>query len=77
MTTKALLNEARKLSQKERIRLANQIWKTVEDDWTDPDMPEWHKRELDRRIARHKKNPSNVVSWADVEKKLSSLRSKR
>jgi len=63
MTTKTLLTEAKKLSEKERIRLANEIWKTVEDGCTDPSMPEWQKRELDRRIEDHKRNPSNVVTW--------------
>jgi putative addiction module component (TIGR02574 family) len=78
MTTKALLTEARKLSEKDRIRLANEIWKTVEENWIDPEMPEWQKNELDRRIENHKRNPSKTVSWAQVERKIARLsRSKK
>ena len=70
MTTKNLLQEAMKLSEDERVKLAEGIWQSVENGWLDARMPDWHKRELDRRIQAHRENPREVVTWEEVQKQM-------
>lgn len=72
MTIKTLLNQARKLNERDRLRLADEIWRSVENGWS-AGMPEWHKEELDRRLQAHRENPTAVVSWEAIEKKMAKL----
>ena len=34
------------------------------------EMPEWHKAILDERIAEYEKNPSDLIDWEDIQKKM-------
>ena len=74
MTAKTLLREALKLNEKDRKRLADDIWKTVEIDWNDPHLPEWQKAELEHRLQDARENPDDVVTWESVRKKLARRR---
>ena len=76
MTARSLLQQAKKLKPKQRARLAEAIWESVEAAWTDPEMPEWHKRELDRRIEEHKRNPDDVLTLPELKRKLDQATSR-
>lgn len=52
------------LSAAEKAELLDAVWESLE---ADAQLPtEAHRAELDSRIARHDKNPSDVVPWEKV-----------
>ena len=35
-----------------------------------PDIPEWHKAIIDKRMENYKKNPESYRDWEDVQKEI-------
>ena len=59
--------ELRSLSVEERLHLMDEICASLDAERDRLPMPEWHKTELDRRIAAHAADPSATRSWDEVE----------
>ncbi len=57
------------LSPPERIELIGLIWDSIPEQ-SDTQPPEWHLRELDRRISAADKSPELGVPWESVRAKL-------
>jgi putative addiction module component (TIGR02574 family) len=51
MTPNALLEEILRLPVDERLELLEQVWDSIAADPSQLPVPEWHKEELDRRLA--------------------------
>ena len=51
MTRPALLDEILHLPAAERLRLVEDIWDSLTASTTDVPVPDWHREELDRRLA--------------------------
>jgi len=69
MTVSTILREAKKLSRREQIRLANRLWRDLDEE----PVPDWLKNELDRRLEEYQKNPGRARPWREVEKRLRRL----
>ena len=69
MTTKELLTEARKLPPGKRVRLANRILATADEDDDGVLLP-WQKAELERRIEEDLRHPERALTWEEVERRL-------
>jgi putative addiction module component (TIGR02574 family) len=67
MTPKTLLQEALRLPVAERLELVEQIWDSIAADASQVPVPDWHKAELDRRLAEP--NPERLT-WDDARKRL-------
>ena len=69
MSASALLDEILKLPPAERLKLVEEIWDSLSPDER-IEMPDWHRRELDRRLD----DPSERAdqSWSDVQARLRS-----
>ena len=61
----------------ERLELVEAIWDSIEADETDLPLPDWHRDELDRRLAAHVADPASGVAWEDVRKRLLAALPKR
>ena len=60
-----------RLDPKERFELIDLIWDSIPDE--EPFVPpEWHLRELERRVASADANPAARESWESVYARLSS-----
>jgi putative addiction module component (TIGR02574 family) len=59
-----------RLSSQQRLELIDLIWESLPDDapFTPPD---WHLRELERRIAAADADPSAAEPWEAVRARLS------
>ena len=66
---KALLKELLELTPEERIELAQDLWDSIAQEEMPP-LTEAQKRELDRRIAEHEKNPERTAPWEEVRARL-------
>jgi putative addiction module component (TIGR02574 family) len=66
---KALLKELMELSPEERIQLAEDLWDSIAQDELPP-LTDAQKKEIDRRIEEHERDPSTALPWEDVRKWL-------
>ena len=63
MTKEALLTEILRLSPEERLDLLGEAWDAIAASPENVPVPEWHVRELERRMA----DPEpKYVPWEDV-----------
>ena len=72
----ALLEEARRLSVRERVELATALWDSIAED-ADAGVlpiPESHRAELDRRLADFEAHPEAGSPWAEVRARLGKAR---
>ena len=67
MTSKTVLQEALRLPVEERLELVEQIWQSIAADPNKVPVPDWHKAELDRRLAEP--DPERLT-WDELQKRL-------
>jgi putative addiction module component (TIGR02574 family) len=59
-----------KLSKPEKILLVEDLWDNIAADDTDIPVPQSHKDELNRRLARHVKSPGNLLSLRQLQDRI-------
>jgi putative addiction module component (TIGR02574 family) len=69
MTT-TLLKQAAKLPLSDRIKLLEDIWDSIADEPDPFPLTEEQKCELDKRLARMKKNPKRALPWAEARRRI-------
>ncbi|MEG3848112.1 addiction module protein [Microcoleus sp. herbarium19] len=68
----ATLNQIVSLSVQDRIRLVQAILESISAEQVHPDLTEFQKQEIDRRIDDSKTNPENVLTWEEVKASIKS-----
>jgi putative addiction module component (TIGR02574 family) len=68
MTPTALLDEILRLPPDQRLKLVEDVWDSLAASPDAVGVPEWHRDELDRRLA----DPAEqaTLSWQDVQARL-------
>ncbi|WP_445243974.1 addiction module protein [Microcoleus sp. OTE_8_concoct_300] len=61
------LNQIVALSVQDRIRLVQAILDSIVAEQVHPDLTDFQKQELDRRIDDSEANPDNVLTWEEVK----------
>lgn len=64
--------ELLRLPLAERIELVEDLWDSIAADAEAVPVPDSHRRELARRRAAHREDPSAVHPWEEVRERLSS-----
>lgn len=54
----------------ERIQLVEDIWDSIAEVPESVIVPEWHKKELDKRLERFHANPGTASPWKDIKEKI-------
>jgi putative addiction module component (TIGR02574 family) len=70
MTPTATLEAARQWTTEERLGLVFDLWDQLVDDGWKPEPSDELNAELDRRLAAHEANPSNVRTWEQIQARL-------
>ena len=52
----------------QRIQLVEDIWDSIAGMPQAVEMPEWHKQELENRLAAYHANPNEGSPWQEVNK---------
>jgi len=63
-------NEINQLELSEKLLLVEDIWDSIAVGNAEIPMPEWHKRELDRRFKEYKEGNLELHDWKAVHKEL-------
>jgi putative addiction module component (TIGR02574 family) len=66
---RSLLEERLELTPAERIKLAEDLWDSIEPEEMSPLTTE-QRQETERRYAEHVRNPGRASSWEDVKARL-------
>lgn len=66
MTKRALKEEIHRLPIEEQIELLGDVWDEIADSETVP-VPEWHLRELERRLADPR---PEYIPWDEVRRRV-------
>ena len=61
-------NQIESLSTAEKAELLDAVWESLEADAAS--LTDEQRAELDYRIARHEKNPSDVIPWEQARANL-------
>lgn len=67
MTKNALIEEIRRLPVEEQIELLGDVWDEIAADSEAVPVPEWHLREIERRLAD---TEPEYISWEEVRRRL-------
>lgn len=59
--------DIRQLPVADRLRLIEELWDSLDPASEQLAVPEWHKTELDNRLASHEADPTAARPWADVK----------
>jgi putative addiction module component (TIGR02574 family) len=63
-------DDINRLTVAERLELISRLWDSIQDNGTEPEMPEWHRLELERRLALADAAPEPAIPWEQVEARL-------
>ena len=72
MTPKILLDEILRLPVDQRLQLVEDVWDSIASSPESVPVPDWHRAELERRLAQPDPGPS--LTWDEVRAKLRQLK---
>ncbi len=58
------------LSVDQRLELIALLWDSIPDAAETPPVPDWHRQELDRRLAAADAAPEAAIPWEHVQERL-------
>lgn len=58
------------LTVAQRIELIEEIWDSIPESGQELPVPDWHREELNRRIAIADANPGTSVPWEEIRNRL-------
>jgi putative addiction module component (TIGR02574 family) len=58
------------LTVPERLELIGLLWDSLSESVEDLPVPEWHREELERRLAEADAAPESGIPWAQVRSEL-------
>jgi putative addiction module component (TIGR02574 family) len=58
------------LSVEQRLELIGELWDSIPDSLNELPVPEWHRKELERRLATANADPDAAIPWEEVKKRL-------
>ncbi|HLL45284.1 MAG TPA: addiction module protein [Longimicrobiaceae bacterium] len=64
------LSELLKLSEAERIQLAQDLWDSIPAQSAALPLDEEQLREMERRVAEHQADPASAVPWEEARARL-------
>ena len=60
----------KQLSVAERLDLISELWDSIPDSLDELPMPDWHREELERRLAAADADPDAAIPWEEVRDRL-------
>jgi putative addiction module component (TIGR02574 family) len=59
-----------RLTVPERLDLIDLLWDSIPETLEDLPVPEWHRQELERRLAAADAHPETAIPWEQVKARL-------
>ena len=58
------------LTVQQRLELIGELWDSIPDSVDALPIPEWHREELERRLAAADTDPEGAIPWEEVKRRL-------
>jgi putative addiction module component (TIGR02574 family) len=58
------------LTVDQRLQLIGELWDSIPDSLDELPVPEWHREELDRRLAAADADSDSAIPWEQVKRRL-------
>jgi putative addiction module component (TIGR02574 family) len=58
------------LSVEQRLELIGELWDSIPDSVDELPVPDWHREELERRLAAADADPDAAIPWEQVKNRL-------
>ena len=58
------------LTVQQRLELIGELWDGIPDSINALPVPEWHREELERRLAAADADPDAAIPWEDIRRNL-------
>jgi len=58
------------LSVTQRLELIGELWDSIPDSVEALPIPDWHREELERRLAAADADPEAAIPWEEVKSRL-------
>jgi putative addiction module component (TIGR02574 family) len=62
--------DIQQLTVPQRLDLISLLWDSIPDSPDALPMPEWHREELERRLAEADASPESAIPWEEVQARL-------
>ena len=62
------------LSSSEKLLLLEELWDDLADSPSEVPVPDWQKRELEKRFKEYLRNPAEEAPWPEVRERLLQMR---
>jgi putative addiction module component (TIGR02574 family) len=62
--------DIKQLSVAERLDLIGVLWDSIPNSLEELPLPQWHREELERRLADADANPDAAIPWEEVRQRL-------
>ena len=66
------MDAIRQMSVSDRVRLAQDIWDSLQPSAEDLPLTEAQRRTVSERVAEHDADPSTAMSWDELHKRVES-----
>lgn len=70
MRPEEIKQEIKKLNLSEKLLLIADIWDSIAQSNSELPMPEWQKRELDKRYSEYKGDEQSLHDWQSVHEEI-------
>jgi len=58
------------LSVEQRLELIGELWDSIPDSLEGLPVPDWHREQLERRLATADAEPNAAIPWEEVKRRL-------
>ena len=58
------------LSVEQRLELIGELWDSIPESLEELALPEWHRQELELRLAAADADPDAAIPWEQVKRRL-------
>ena len=65
-----IVKEIKKLNLAEKLLLVEDVWDSIAQSNLELPMPEWQKRELDKRYKEYKEGNQKLHDWQSVHEEI-------
>jgi putative addiction module component (TIGR02574 family) len=66
------MDSIKQLSVAERVRLAQDIWETLQPTAEELPLTEEQRQLVDRRLEEHRRDPHSAIPWEQVKARIES-----
>ena len=70
MSTDELKQEINKLNLAEKLLLVEDLWDSIAQSNSELPLPEWQKKEIDKRYKEYKSGNQNLHDWQSVHEEM-------